>query len=267
MTATARALLDAFADLGAVDTTCHLGQWPYRLSAAADVDRLRAYAEQRGLRRLWVSHLAALFGFDTRTGNETALASCHDDPLFRVFAVIDPRDPGWLGELEWAAGAGARGIRVAPGFHDYPVAELSPVIDACAEHALPLQLLARLDDARVRHPLSPARDLELFRIADLVRSRPDSPLLLSGLNWADWAELRRHLGDAVPPGVRLDLWHVNGPTKVADRLGDDRGRWVFGSGFPVQTPESTMLQLMASTLPGQALHAIVAGNAGVLAAT
>ena len=119
----------------------------------------------------------------------------------------------------------------------------------------------------MRHPRSPARDLELHRIADLVRSRPASALLLSGLNWADYVELRRHLGDAVPPRVRLDLWHVNGPTFVADRLGDDPGRWVFGSGYPVQTPEATMLQLTASGLPEEALHAIVAANAGALAGT
>ena len=267
MTARARELLEAFSELGATDTTAHLGQWPYRRSATADVERLQAYARRHGLRSIWVSHLAALFGFDTRTGNEAALAACGHDPLFRVFAVLDPSDAGWHAELEWAVGSGARGIRVAPGFHGYPVSDVAPVIDACAERGLPLQLLARLDDARVRHPRSPARDLELHRIADLVRSRSASALLLSGLNWADYVELRRHLGDAVPPQVRLDLWHVNGPTFVGDRLGDDPGRWVFGSGYPVQTPEATMLQLTASGLPDDALHAIVAANAGALAGT
>jgi predicted TIM-barrel fold metal-dependent hydrolase len=208
-----------------------------------------------------VSHLAALFGHDTRTGNEAALASCGDDPLFRVFAVLDARDPGWRGELDWAAEAGAGGIRVAPGFHGYPAADLVPVIDACAERGLPLQLFARLDDARVRHAQSPARDLDVHVLADLVRSRPTSPLLLSGLNWSDWTEFRRHLGDTVPPSIHLDLWHVNGPTHVADRLGDEPGRWVFGSGFPVQTPEATMLQLTAAALPQGVLRSIVSANA------
>lgn len=257
MTARAQAMLDAFAELGATDVTCHLGQWPYRLTAAADADDLRRYAARHGLRNVWVSHLASLFGFDTRTGNEAVLAACAGDPLFQVMAVIDPSEPGWREELAWATDAGAGGIRVAPGFHGYPVAEVAGVIDQCAERMLPVQLIARTDDARVRHPRSPARDLELHHIADLVRARPEHPLVLSGLNWRDWQELARHLGDAVPPSVRLDLWHVNGPTGVADRLAAEPGRWAFGSGYPVQTPEATMLQLMASPLSSAQLSAIV----------
>jgi hypothetical protein len=266
MTAQARRMLRAFADLGATDTTCFLGQWPYRVSAAADADALHTHAERLGLRSMWVSHLASLFGFDTRTGNEAVLAACADDPLFRVFATIDPRDPTWREELDDVVAAGARGVRVAPGFHRYEVTRVHPVLEACADRGLPLQLIARLDDARVRHPLSPAVDLELHRIADLVRASPAHPLLLSGLNRADWIELNRHLGDAAPAWLRLDLWHVNGPTSVADSLGDDPQRWVFGSAFPVQAPEATALQLVASALPGPAMRAITSGNAGALLA-
>jgi predicted TIM-barrel fold metal-dependent hydrolase len=264
MTVEGRAMLRAFAGLGATDTTCFLGQWPYRLASAADADALHTYADRLGLRSLWVSHLASLFGFDTRTGNEAVLAACADDPLFRVFATIDPRDATWRDELDEAVDAGAQGVRVAPGFHRYDVSAVRPVLEACAERGLPLQLIARLDDARVRHPLSPAWDVEVHRIADLVRESPAHPLLLSGLNRADWIELNRHLGDAAPEWLRLDLWHVNGPTHVADRLGDDPERWVFGSGFPVQTPEATALPLAASSLPVEALRAITSGNAATL---
>ncbi|MFB8188983.1 hypothetical protein ACFC14_06630 [Microbacterium sp. NPDC055988] len=266
MTAQARRMLRAFADLGAIDTTCFLGQWPYRLSAAADADALRAHADRLGLHSVWVSHLASLFGFDTRTGNEAVLAACADDPLFRVFATIDPRESTWREELDDAVSAGALGVRVAPGFHRCEVSAVRPVLDACADRGLPVQLIARLDDARVRHPFSPAVDLEVHRIADLVRESPAHPLLLSGLNRADWIALNRHLGDAAPEWLRLDLWHVNGPTAVADSLGDDPERWMFGSAFPVQAPEATALQLAASALSPSALRTITSGNATALLA-
>jgi predicted TIM-barrel fold metal-dependent hydrolase len=266
MTDRGRMLLRDFADLGATDATCFLGQWPYRVGAAADADRLRAYAARLGLRSVWVSHLASLFGFDTRTGNDATLAECAGDPLFRMFATIDPGQPAWRTELQWAASAGFHGIRVAPGFHRRQPAELRPVLDACEEHGLPLQFVLRLDDARVRHPLSPAVDPELHLVADLIRDRGELPLLLSGLKLAEWQELRRHLGDRVPRQVRLDLWHVNGPTHVVDQFGDDPDRWLFGSGFPVQTPEATALQLAASTLREDDVRAIVSGNAATLLA-
>ncbi|MGP6178254.1 hypothetical protein ACTU6U_13255 [Microbacterium sp. A196] len=254
MTAEGRMLLRAFSQLGVIDTMCHLGTWPYRLTASADADGLRAYARRHGLRSLWVSHLSALFGFDTHTGNRAALTECAGDELFRVFAVIDPSEADWRSELAWAADAGAFGVRVAPGFHHYPVPLVAEVIDAAATHGMSVQLIARMDDARVRHPSCLARDLDVHDIADLVRSRPEHPLVISGLNAADWTELSRHLSDAVPETVRLDLWHVNGPTGIVDRL--DPARWVFGSGLPVQTPEATMLQMMASDLPPDALRTI-----------
>lgn len=262
MTEQAQAMLfEDFTGLEGVDTTCHLGQWPYRLSASASADELRDYARWFGLRALWVSHLASLFGFDTRTGNEAVLRDCGDDPLFRVFVVIDPQQPDWRQELAWAADAGASGVRVAPGFHRYPVSRLTEVIDACAQQRLPVQVLTRLDDARVRHPLSPARDLEVHALADIVRARPEHPMVLSGLNRGDADELSRHLGDDLPPTVRLDMWHVNGPTHVADRLGGEPRRWTFGSGYPIQAPEPTMLQLIASGLDGEVKRAIAGGNA------
>lgn len=264
MTDRGRMLLRNFAGLGATDTSCFLGQWPYRLGNAADVDGLRAYAARLGLRSVWVSHLASLFGFDTRTGNDAALAACAGDPLFRLFATIDPGQPSWHTELEWAAAAGFHGIRVAPGFHGRQPAQLQPVLDACQQHHLPLQLIFRLDDFRVRHPLSPAVDPQLHLVADLIRSCGETPVLLSGLNLAEWLELGRHLGDHVPRQVRLDLWHMNGPTHVADGLGNDPGRWVFGSGFPIQTPEATALQLAASTLGEDDVRAIVSGNASAM---
>lgn len=264
MTERGRRLLRGFAELGATDTTCFLGQWPYRLGAAADADRLRAYADRLGLSTVWVSHLASLFGFDTRTGNEATLEACTGDPLFRLFATIDPAQPAWDAELRWAASEGFHGIRVAPGFHGRQPAQLEPVLDACREYGLPLQFVFRLDDYRVRHPLSPAVDPQLHLVADLIRGCGDLPLLLSGLNRAEWIELQRHLGDRVPPQFRLDLWHVNGPTHVADEFAADPSRWVFGSGFPVQTPEATALQLAASLLGDDDIRAIVSGNAAAM---
>jgi len=256
----ARALLESFSTLGAVDTTCHLGQWPFRLSAAADAASLTTRARRHGLSSVWVSSLAALFGFDTRTGNEACLAAADGD-LLQPFAVLNPGEPGWEDELAWASEAGFAGVRIAPGIHGYPAAQAAGLLAACAQVALPVQMLVRLDDARVRHPRWPAADPSVPDIAELLIAREAGPLLLSGLNWDEWDELQRHLGGQVPPDVLLDLWHVNGPNQVADALAQNPARWVFGSGFPVQAPEPTMLQLAASTLSATVLDAIVRRNA------
>lgn len=261
MTNKARALLQDFAQFGATDTTCFLGQWPYRLSANADVSALYAHAERLGLGSIWVSHLASLFGLDTRSGNEAVLEACLGDSLFQVFATINPREPGWERELSWAVETGARGVRIAPGFHDYPLTEAAEIAYACQELSVPLQVLARLDDARVRHPLSHVKDVSVGSIAVFARTHEDQPLLLSGLNKAEHDQLRRQLAPTTPHGLLTDLWHMNGPLDSEDTL--EPSQWVFGSGFPTQTAEATALQLAASAQPADALRLMLTGNASI----
>jgi len=256
----ARALLESFSALGAIDATCHLGQWPFRLGAAATGASLTQRARRHGLSSVWVSSLAALFGFDTRTGNEACLAAA-DGRVLRPFAVLNPGEHGWDDELAWVCGAGFAGVRIAPGIHGYPAPQAAELLAACTQAALPVQVLVRLDDARVRHPRWHAGDPGVPDIAELLMTRETGPILLSGLNWDQWDELRRHFGGQVPPGVLLDLWHMNGPNHVADALAQEPARWVFGSGFPVQAPEPTMLQLAASTLSATVLDAITRRNA------
>lgn len=259
--APARRLLSSFAEQGAVDVTCHVGQWPFRLEASVDVDGLRAYARTHGLRTIWVSHLAALFGFDTRTGNEACLRACAHDSLFRVFAVLDPTDETWEEELTWALSEGAVGVRIAPGFHGYRLPRAAPLAQACRKRGVPLQVLVRLDDARVRHPRFLLTDPREEEIASFLRVASGTAIVLSGLRWDEWRGVLPHLADAPPDGVLLDLWHVNGPFRVTDAIGDEPYRWVFGSGMPVQAPEPTMLQIAASDLPAAACAAITGGNA------
>lgn len=257
----AAGLLAEFSAEGAVDTTCHLGQWPFRLSAAASADDLRTYAARHGLTRLWVSHLACLFGFDTRTGNEACLAACAGDDLFRVFAVLDPTEPTWPAELAEMRERGAVGIRIAPGFHGCSLSEALDVAAACRDADLALQVLVRLDDARVRHPRFLQREPQPHEIAAFLRATTDADVLVSGVRWDEWDEVVRHLADVDLPRVRVDLWHVNGPLNIVDRMATEPDRWVFGSGFPVQTPEATMLQLTASGLSAAQRSRIARGAA------
>ena len=253
-------LLDGFRAERAIDTTCHLGQWPFRREASASVGDLRAYAVRHGLSEVWVSHLASLFGFGTRAGNEQALRSCADDP-FRVFVVLDPTATTWERELRWAVASGAAGVRIAPGFHRYRSPAATEVAIACAELDLPLQVLVRLDDGRVRHPLLAVEDPRPEELAELLRAATDTRMLVSGLRIEEWEQTRRHLDDIDLPRVHLDLWHVNGPLNIVDVLAKEEDRWVFGSGYPVQTPEATMLQLAASALETSELAALTSGNA------
>lgn len=257
-------LLHAFREGGAVDTTCFAGAWPSRLAATANGGELTDYADRFGLSALWVSHLASFFGFDTRTGNESLLDVCAADNRLRPFLVVNPAEPGWERELDWARSVGAQGIRLSPGYHCYelntgPVDELRA---AAHEVALPLHVLLRLDDQRVRHPHVQVVESRVDQLADFLRpAGRAADIVVSGLNRGEWGELQGHLGGDAE-GVLADLWFVNGPTGVVDEIGREglQERFCFGSAYPVQTPEATALQLCVADLsPGQR-HAIFRGN-------
>lgn len=261
MTNLAHQLLDNLTRYEAVDTACHLGQWPHRLSMSASESDLHAYATKHNLSAVWVSHLAALFGFDTRTGNEDCLRRCRESARLRPMAVINPLEDGWDEELAWAVESGFLGIRIAPGFHGYGAAQMVEVARKCVPTGTLLHVLLRLDDERVRHPHSSAHDVAVADVAELIHAAPEAEMLVSGLNWVGWRQLMASFGGSAPPTLKADFWHVNGPFDVMEQLAGDAEHWVFGSGYPIQSPEPTMLQVAASQMSESAKVAILRGNA------
>lgn len=256
--------LDRFVRQRAIDATAFIGQWPFRLTSATSVGQLAGYADRYGLAGLCLSHLASLFGFDTRTGNEALFAEAAADPRCWPFAVIDPSEFGWQRELDWAVAEGAKGIRIAPGFHGYRLTDPSvgDLVAATGAVGLPLHVLIRLDDERVRHPRFRVDDPTTVEIAQFLQpAANERRIVVSGVNHWQWTEIDGLLG-GVGPGVLGDLWFVNGPLGVVDTLvaGGAGGRFCFGSGTPVQAAAATALQLAAARIGDDELAALCAGN-------
>lgn len=65
----------------AIDLTAFIGQWPFRLSVRAEASDLSAMADRLQLSGVCVSHIASIFGFDTRSGNEALLRITGDMPV------------------------------------------------------------------------------------------------------------------------------------------------------------------------------------------
>lgn len=244
----------------AIDTTAFLGQWPWRLQVSADAASLGALASRVGVSSLWVSHLASVFGFDTRSGNE-ALFDAADERLV-PFAILNPSEPTAVKELAWAVANGARGVRLTPGYHGYQLSDprAAELVAAVGEAGLPLHVCARLDDERLRHRRFHADDVPLHELAELIRSRPRQPMVLSGLKASEWDEVRAHLDAGTDLSrVVVDLWFVNGPVGVIARL--DADQYAYGSATPVQSALATAAQLATAAIPADDLRKLTRGNA------
>lgn len=258
--------LAVFAAQRGIDLTAFLGTSPWRLQASHDVADLTRLADRLGLEGLCVSQLASVYGFDTRSGNEVLFEQVSSDDRFWAHAVINPSETGWESEVSWAAKAGARGVRVLPGYHGYRLTDpvMLALIEAVRGLELPLHVSTILDDARVRHPRYVVDRVEMADIADFLRATDGVATVLSGLRTTDWQIVASHLDHGHDTSrVLVDLWFVNGPTGVIgdlwrQGLGE---RFAFGTCTPVQAAIATAYQVGAAAISDDQRRDLAGGNA------
>lgn len=259
-------LLEPFAAQRAIDLTAFIGQWPTRLQIRMDAADLSAMADRFGLEGVCVSHIASIFGFDTRSGNEALFKETSADGRLWPFAILDPTEPGWELELDWAIREGARGVRLVPGYHRYSLLhpEAKKLAKAVAAEGLPLHVCVRLEDERLQHPRLQTIVVPYHELAEFIRPHPGVPIVLSGMRYHEWYSISAHFNDGeTADRVLLDMWFTNGPiAAIADICQSDMSARIgFGSCAPIQTPEATVLQIAAATISEESRAALSRGNA------
>lgn len=262
-------LLEPFERERAIDLTVFMGQWPSRLQIRAAAADLSGMADRFGISVMCVSHIASIFGFDTRSGNEELFREAASDERLWPFAILNPAEPGWELELDWAVKEGARGIRLVPGYHGYGLTspQAAELAARVGMHKLPLHVCMRLEDDRLVHPRFPVKPVPFHELAELLRLTGDTPVVLSGLRAHEWSSVSEHLNAGHHADrVLLDLWFTNGPIGAVASLG--RGslgkRLGYGSCAPIQVPEATVLQLAAADIGADIRAALCRGNAATL---
>lgn len=261
--------LSIFAAQRAIDLTAFVGTWPWRLQASAGPGDLAALADRLGLRGLCVSHIASIFGYDTRSGNDALWAAVEADDRLWPFVIVNPTEPGWTDELDRAERHGARGIRLVPAYQGYRLdaPAVADLFAAADQLGLPVQVCINLDDVRVRHRRYAVDSISSAEIAELLRSRSGRPIGLSGVKSTDWPEIAAHLNhDHDLSGTVVDLWFTNGPIGAIGELCRDGLDAVFGYGscHPVQAAVATAYQLGAADITDQQRARLCGDNAARL---
>lgn len=263
-------MLEPFQKERAIDLTAFMGQWPTRLQIRATAEDLTAMADRLGLSAMCVSHIASIFGFDTRSGNEELFREAARDERLLPFAILNPAEPGWEPELEWAVKEGAKGIRLVPGYHGYSLTspQAAELVARLRGRELPLHICARLEDERLVHPRFPVMPVPFHEIAEMLHlAGEDMPVILSGLRAREWDSVSEHLNAGHKTDkVMLDLWFTNGPIAAIASLsrGSLANRLAYGSCFPIQVPEATALQLAAADIGADKRAALCRGHAAAL---
>jgi predicted TIM-barrel fold metal-dependent hydrolase len=248
-----------------VDVNANLSRWPFRRTPCDELPRLVETYRRHGIGQAWVGSLDGLFHRDLGGVNLRLAQACGQvrEVELLPFGSVNPLLPDWQEELRRCHEVHRMpGIRVHPGYHGYQLEEpaFAQLLDLAAARKLIVQVVIRMDDIRVQHPLMRIADVESKPLAALVKSRPHLRVVvlngmagvrgpaLQALATVDriWFEIAMHEG-------------VGGVAALAKSVG--LTQVLFGSHLPLFCLESAVLKMQEAGLDDRQRQAIESGNA------
>lgn len=248
-----------------VDVNANLSRWPFRRTPCDELPRLVETYRRYGIGQAWVGSLDGLFHRDLGGVNLRLAEACRQvrEVELVAFGSVNPLLPDWPEELRRCHEVhGMPGIRVHPNYHGYRLDEpvFAQLLDLAAARKLVVQVVMRMDDIRVQHPLMRIADVDSKPLPDLVRSRPNlRAVVLNGM-----ATVR---GPALQALAAVDrLWFeiamqegVGGVAALAKNV--RLTQVLFGSHLPLYSLESAVLKMQEAELDARQRQAIESGNA------
>jgi len=254
-----------------VDVNVSLSRWPLRRLPCDETPRLVAKLKQHGVTQAWAGSFDGLLHRDIAGVNARLADECRrwGQGLLLPFGSINPLLPDWTEDVRRCReDLRMPGIRLHPNYHGYALTNpiFSEVLALAEKRGLIVQLVARMDDARVQHPLMRVPDVDLKPLGELLASRPKLRLVLLNGSGALRDEARKRVGAL--RNVWMDIATLEGVGGVAALLEDvPVEQVVFGSHGPLFSFESALLKMRESELSAQALAAILHENARRLLGT
>lgn len=248
-----------------VDVNVSLSRWPLRRLPCDETPRLVAKLKEHGVTQALAGSFDGLLHRDIAGVNARLAEECRRDGegILIPFGSINPMLPDWTEDLrrcheDWHM----PGIRLHPNYHGYELKDpvFSEVLALAEQRGLIVQLVARMDDVRVQHPLLRVPDVDLRPLGELVAGRTKLRVVLLNGSGALRGEQRKRVGAL--PNVWMDIATLEGLGGVGSLLEDvPLAQVVFGSHCPLFNFESALLKMQESELSAQQSAAIFHENA------
>jgi uncharacterized protein len=246
-----------------IDVSVNLGRWPFCRFPYDETPRLVENLRRHGVTQAWTGSLEGVFHREMGGVNARLAAECRQhDGLLVPFGSVNPKLPDWQEDLRRCAeDYRMPGIRLHPNYHGYSLTdrECAELLAAAEKRGLIVQLVMRMDDKRVHHPLFPVPEVDLKPLADVLKNVPKLRLVL--LNGVD--RLRLALKPLAASGrAWFDFATLDGLGGVERLLQSaPHTQVVLGSHSPLFSLESALLKLKESQLSDQQESAIRHANA------
>ena len=145
-----------------IDTNAYLGRWPFRRLPCDETPRLLERLDRHGVTQAWVGSLEGVFHRDLGGVNLRLADECRQHAGRLVpFGSVNPKLPDWQEDVRRCADqcgtCRASGCIPTTTGTPWPIRYSPRFSEAADERGLIVQLVVRMDDPRVQHPLVPVR--------------------------------------------------------------------------------------------------------------
>ena len=248
-----------------IDVSVSLSRWPFRRLPCDELPRLLEKLRDCGVTEAWAGSFDGMFHKAIGGVNARLLDDCRQSRLvvLRPFGSVNPTLGDWREDLRRChEDYHMPGIRLHPAYHGYRLDDpvFAELLTRAQRRGLIVQLVVRIEDPRMQHPLMCVPDVDTKPLPGLLAARPELRLVLLGA-------LQTLRGEAITQLIRASevyfeismLVGVGGISSLLGRVPGDR--ILFGSHCPFFILESTIFKLQESDLLPTGANAITHQNA------
>ena len=248
-----------------IDTNVNLSRWPFRRLPCDELPSLLEKLRECGVTETWAGSFDGVFHKDIGAVNARLVDDCRKSRpvLLRPFGSVNPTLPDWREDLRRCHEEyNMPGIRLHPAYHGYRLDDpvFVELLTRAQRRGLIVQLVVRIEDPRMQHPLMRVPDVDTKPLLCLLDACPGLRLVLLGA-------LQTLRGEAITQLIRagevyFEISMLEGVGGISKLLGHVPGdRILFGSHSPFFILESAILKLQESELPPARVNAITHQNA------
>ncbi len=263
------------------DASAWIGSWPFDGQGPCTLPRLQRLLGEAGIAGGVISPLGAVLATDPAPANRALLPAVRRaGPGWVAAPVINPALGDWEAETFRCLRQGARGVRLVPSYHLYPLEAaglprfealavswvpraardaldgLDGLCRLAAAEAIPVAVQMRVSDERAHHPWMRVPGVPPAEVAALARRHPDGRFVACGATFGDLEVL------GAVDNVWVEVSFVEASETLIAAVALVRPeRVLLGTHAPMFYPAVAVAKVGASDLPEAVRLQIAGGNA------
>ena len=168
-----------------IDVNVSLSRWPFRRLPCDEQPKLIKKLREWGVTEAWAGSFDGVFHKDLGAVNARLFDDCKRsrEVQLRPFGSVNPTLPDWQEDLRRChEDYHMPGIRLHPGYHGYRLEDpvFAELLTQAERRGLIVQLVVRIEDPRVHHPLMRVPDIDTKPLPGLISAHPKLRIVLLG---------------------------------------------------------------------------------------